>query len=299
MLSIIIVNYKTSGDITRCLESIVKYEKNYKEYEFIIVDNNSDDQGLEQIKRTFKFINLIHAPQNGGFAYGNNIGIRKAKGDYIFLLNPDTYLSDNSIEKLLTRISGDKKVHIIGPKLLNADGSNQSYYLPKSYLTIWKLFCEQMYLYRVFRNVRPLNSYFRTYMDYDKEVHVEQVSGAAFMFRREIIDVISLLDENYFMYFEESDYCMQAVKHGYKLLYYPESCIIHTQAAGTLSERSIRDFVKSLKIYFKKNFSKIVYYPAIVIYIFGSVLRLIRSLLLFDKKHKAYVYYLKYLFKKR
>lgn len=293
LLSIIIVNYKTSGDILRCIESIRHYEKNYKKYEFIIVDNNSDDPGLEKIKKTFKFAKIIYAPRNGGFAYGNNIGINNSSGDYIFLLNPDTYIGDNSIEKLLNRIATDSDVHIIGPKLLNTDGTNQSYILPKSYLTLWKLFCEQLYLHKVFKNIRLCNSYFRTYIDYDKENFVEQVSGAAFMFRRDIIDTIGLLDENYFMYFEESDYCLQAVKNGFKLLYYPASKITHTQAAGTFSERAIRNFVNSFEHFFKKNFTHIVYYPAICIFLTGSLLRLLKSLVLLDKKHRAYLYYLK------
>ncbi len=293
MLSIIIVNYKTSRDLTRCLESIVQYEKNYRKYEFIIVDNNSDDHGLETVKQTFKFIRIIHAPMNGGFAYGNNIGINNSKGEYIFLLNPDTYIADNGIEKLLNRMVEDRNIDIIGPKLLNPDGSNQSYFLPKSYLTLWKIFCEQLYLHKIFKNIKLFNSYFRTYMHYDKENFVEQVSGAAFMFRRDIIATIGLLDENYFMYFEESDYCLQAVKHGLKLLYYPDSRITHTQAAGTFSERSIRDFVKSFKYFFKKNFSLLVYYPVICIFIIGSLLRLTKSLVVLDKNHRVYLYYLK------
>lgn len=283
-------------DLFNCLKSIVRHEKNYRKYEFIIVDNNSDDPGLEKIKNTYKFTKVIYAPKNGGFAYGNNIGINNSKGDYIFLLNPDTYITDNSIEKLLSRIA-EKDIDIIGPKLLNADGSNQSFIIPKSYLTLWKLFCEQLYLHKIFKNIKFLNSYFRTYMDYDKETSVEQVSGAAFMFKREIIKKIGMLDENYFMYFEESDFCMQAIKHGLRLLYYPESKITHTQAAGTTSERAIRDFVASFKYFFKKNYSLLTYYLALCIFTFGTLLRLIKSSIILDKKHRAYYYYLKYLFK--
>lgn len=297
MLSIIIVNYKTSFEILRCLKSIVHHEHKYKEYEFIIIDNNSSDPGLDEIKKTFSFVKIIYASKNGGFAYGNNIGINNSTGDYIFLLNPDTYIEDNSIQKLYHRITNDKNIHIIGPKLLNADGSNQSYYLPKSYLTLWKLICEQLYLYRIFKNIRTFNSYFRTYMNYETETPVEQVSGAALMFRREIINRIGLLDENYFMYFEESDFCLQAVMNGFKLLYYPESKIIHTQAAGMLSERAIRDFVISFKYFFNKNYTPFAYYPALLIYLTGSLLRLIKSTILNDKKQKSYFSFLKYLIK--
>ena len=181
LLSIIIVNYKTSEDLSGCLESIMRNEKKYSDYEFIIVDNNSADPGLKEVEEKFKFARIIYAPRNGGFAYGNNIGINNSRGDFIFLLNPDTWVGENSIEKLLNRISRDENIHIIGPKLLNADGSNLSYILPKSYLTLWKLFCEQMYLHKIFRSSRLFNSYFRTYMDYEREYFVEQVSGAAFM----------------------------------------------------------------------------------------------------------------------
>jgi len=298
LLSIIIVNYKTSGDILKCLESIVLYEKKYKSYEIIVVDNNSDDPGLINISKTFPFVKIIYAPKNGGFAYGNNIGIRNSKSDHIFLLNPDTFLIDNSIEKLLNRIA-KIDIDIIGPKLLNSDGSNQSYIIPKSYLTLWKLFCEQFYLHKVFKKIRLFNSYFRTYMDYDRETFVEQVSGAAFMFKREVISRIGMLDENYFMYFEESDYCMKAVKNGLKLLYYPESKIIHTQTAGTTSERAVKDFVISFKYFFKKNYSKLTYYLAIYLFTLGTLLRLMKSIIQMDKKSRSILYYLKYIIKSK
>lgn len=275
MLSIIIVNYKTSQDINVCLESIVKFEPFYKEYEIIIVDNNSNDEGLADIQNRFSFVKIVYAEKNGGFAYGNNVGIKASHGDYIFLLNPDTYLTDNSIQKLYDRVRIKNDALIAGPKLLFADGSNQSYITPKSYLTLWRLICDQSYLQRIFSKIRIFNSYFRTYMDYEKEAYVEQVSGAAFLMSRKVIDSIGLLDENYFMYFEESDYCYQAVRHGIKLLYFPDSTIYHIGGLMTQSnwERSARTFVISFKYYFLKNFGRMQRNVAITIYLFGSAIR--------------------------
>lgn len=296
VLSIIIVNYKSSDDISRCLSSIVKYETKFIDYEFIIVDNNSNDHKLKELNEKFPFIKIIYAPQNGGFAYGNNVGIRHSSGEFVFLLNPDTYIEDNSIETLLDRIASDASIDIIGPKLLNTDKTNQSFFAPKSYLTLWKLFCQQLYLHKLFKRSKIFNSYYRTYMNYNEETLVEQVSGAALMFRRSVLNMTGLLDENYFMYFEESDFCLQAIKKGKKLLYYPKSIIIHIHADGIQSEGSINYFVNSFKHHFKKNF-KTAYYPALFIYSIGSVIRLVKSLIVGDNKFVLYLYNLKYLFK--
>jgi len=295
MLSIIIVNYKSSKDISECLDSIIKHEKNYTKYEFIIVDNNSDDPGLPQLAKNFPFAKIINADKNGGFAYGNNIGISRAGGDYIFLLNPDTYLTDNSIEKLYERIRKDKSTGIIGPMLLFPDGSNQSYYLPKSYFTLWRLFCERFYLYRIFKRFPLFNSYYRTYMDYSNETAVEQVSGAALLFRKEILKETGLLDENYFMYFEESDFCLQAARHNIKQLYYPGSRIIHKGGLDSESgwERSSSWFTESFKYYFKKNYSFATYYSALILFALGSCLKSILFALKKDHRYRFHLIQLK------
>jgi GT2 family glycosyltransferase len=301
MLSIIIVNYKSSGDISVCLESIITFEKNYRDYEIIIVDNNSEDPGLADLKSKLSLIKVIYAEKNGGFAYGNNIGIKHASGDYILLLNPDTYITDNAIEKLYNRIKGDDKTGIIGPMLLFPDSSNQSYFLPKSYLDLWKLFCERFYLYRVFKHIRFFNSYYRTYMDYSKECPVEQVSGAALLFRKNILDKTGLLDENYFMYFEESDFCLQAVRNDIAQFYYPESRIIHKGGLDSESgwERSSTWYTDSFKYYFKKNFSKPVYYMSMILFAAGACLKSSIFYIKRDNRYRFHIIQLKKILRSR
>lgn len=295
MLSIIFVNYKTSQFISECIKSIQFYEKNYIKYEFIVVDNNSNDTGLDELKKNYSFIHIIMAPENGGFAYGNNIGIRASTGDLILLLNPDTYLVDNAIEKLIERIESDNILSFIGPQLIYPDKSNQSYFLPKTYLTLWRHFCDRFFLYRFFPKSRLFNSYYRTYMDYDKECLVEQVSGAAFLFRRDVVGKIGYLDENYFMYFEESDYCLQAIKHGYKMLYYPESKIIHIGGLGSPVNwnRSTESFSNSFKYYFIKNYNYATFLIAAILQVIGSSVRMAAMFLKRDKKYKYHFYFIK------
>ncbi|MDM7986144.1 MAG: glycosyltransferase family 2 protein [Smithella sp.] len=298
MLTIIIVNYKTSKDVVECLDSIVQYEINYREYEIIVVDNDSRDEGLPLVRQKHPFVKIIHAPRNGGFAYGNNLGIRSSTGDHILLLNPDTCIRDNSIEKLYARIKDDPSIDIIGPMLLNQDGTNQLTLLAKEYPTVWNLFCDQSNLKRLFKNSRVFNSYLRSYMDYGREQLLEHLSGAAFLFRKNLIEKIGLMDENYFMYFEESDFCLQTIRHGGKILYYPASKIIHKLGQSTssgFSERANRDFVESFCRYYKKNFGLAASYVAKLFFLAGSLARCIIFFIMSDKKYTIYKNYIKYL----
>lgn len=298
LLSIIIVNYKTSKDVIECLDSIVQYEKRYKEYEIIVVDNNSNDDGLTLIAKKFPFVKLIYAPENGGFAYGNNLGIKGSSGDYILLLNPDTYLEDNSIEKLFNRIKDDRAVDIVGPKLLYPDRTNQSRITAKECPALWNLFCYQFLFHLIFRNSKTFNSYIRSYMNYDEEQFLGQIPGTVFLYKKSMIDEIGYMDENYFMYFEETDYCLQAVKRGLKILYYPNSRIIHKYGQSTssgYSERAIKDFVESFCYYYEKNFNLYASYMAKIIFLSGSIIRLIAHFLLSHKAYLIYFYYVKYI----
>ena len=297
MLSIIFVNYNTSHQIETCLKSIEEFEKNYRDYEYIIIDNHSADIGLKKLNSRFPYLKIICAPKNGGFAYGNNLGIESAKGDILFLLNPDTCIKDNSIEKLLTKITLDNNLSFIGPQLLFPDGTNQSFFEPKSYLTLWRLFCERIFLHRIFKKFRLFNSYFKTYMNYNEPHYVEQLGGAALMFRRDVINKIGRMDETFFMYFEESDWCFRAVNADLKLLYYPEAKIIHE--GGLIKEgnweRSSHDYLISFKYYFEKNFGKGHYIVAYCLFLLGTLIRA-TGLFLFDREKSGYYfYYLKFM----
>ena len=275
MLSIIFVNYKSSSDINRCLKSIQDNDQYFADYEFIIVDNASDDKGLERLKRNFPNVRLVYAEKNGGFSYANNIGFNIASNDIIFMLNPDTYVDNNSIQLLYERLSNDAELDMIGPLLLYPDGRNQSYFHPKSYPTVWRIFCERFFFHRIFSKSKVFNSYFQTYMKYHSERYVEQICGAALMFKKTAIRKIGILDEHFFMYFEESDWCCRAVDKGLKLLYYPLAKIYHDEGLiqSDKSQHYAKIFSNSLLYYFRKNshLSTLVS----IIYVFGCCFRLI------------------------
>ena len=292
-LSIVFVNYRSSDDLRHCLKSIFRHNACAEEYEFIVVDNNSGDDGLEQLKKEYPQARIFAAEKNGGFAYGNNIGVRNSTMDYVLLLNPDTFVDDNSIHRMHTRLKTDSSVDLIGPKMLFPDGRNFSCYEPKSYPTLWRIFCEKAYLNVLFRKSRLFNSYFRTYMDYDRETRVEQLSGAALMFRRGILEKTGYMDENYFLYFEESDFCYQAAISGLGLLYYPDAHIYHV--GGLITEiqweLTTRHNTESFVYYFRKNFSPLHCRAAKVFFFTGS---LVRTILLFLTGNRKYRYHLLY-----
>lgn len=275
MLSIIIVNYKSSSDIHTCLKSIRDHDQCFADYEFIIVDNASNDKNFESLKQKFPNVKLIFAEKNGGFSYANNIGFNLASRNTILMLNPDTYVTDNSIQLLYKRLTNDPDLDMIGPLLLYPDGRNQSYFHPKSYPTFWKIFCERFFFHRLFSKSKLFNSYFQTYMKYDSERSVEQICGAAIMFKKTLLGKIGLLDEHFFMYFEESDWCYRAVGKGLKLLYYPCARIYHDEGLiqPEKSQRYAKIFGNSFLYYFKKNSH--VSLLASIVYILGCCLRLI------------------------
>ena len=120
-LSIVVVNYRSSEDLSRCLQSLFRHDVCAEEYEIIVVDNDSGDDGLQRLKRAYPQVTFVAAEKNGGFAYGNNIGIRNSSMNCVLLLNPDTFVDDDSIHRMHTRLKNDPSVDLIGPKMLFPD----------------------------------------------------------------------------------------------------------------------------------------------------------------------------------
>ena len=247
-LSIIIVNWNTREILKQSILSIVK-ETNSIKYEIIVVDNNSSDGSAEMIKREFPFVILIESPVNKGFANGNNKGLKKAKGGYLMLLNSDTIIIDHAIEKLINFLEINKEIMMIGPKLLNKDGSFQKSCrrnlpnIKNSFLYFLKIKNKSKKSYEI--NTSPnIASY------------CEAISGAAILMRREVYDKIGGLDEQFFMYGEDLDYCKRIFDQGWKIYYLSDAHITHLGGESSKQKnlRSLRSFYKAIWQYYKKYF---------------------------------------------
>lgn len=224
LLSVVVVSYNTKDLLNTCLRSI-KHETKGIDFEVIVVDNASTDSSKDMLNREFPAIKTIFNPVNKGFAAANNQGILIASGDYLLLLNSDTEILDGAIQKTVHFVEKNREVAIVGCRLLNQDGTLQP--SCRSFPTVWNIFTETFFLYLLFKRTRLFGSYYMTWFNYDRLQEVDVVIGAFMMIRRAVIDQVGLLDESYFMYSEETDFCLRARRKGYRTYFFPNADVIH------------------------------------------------------------------------
>jgi len=229
-LSIIIVNYHSRAKLETCLDSILKVSPDNFSYEIILVENNSGDDLSDLVNISDK-IKLINSSKNLGMGGGNNLGIKAATGDYIFILNPDTVIKENAVSILLNYLKTNPTVAIVGPKLLNPDGSLQysCSRFPKVYMPILRRTFLGDY-FAVNRDEFQMREF-----DHNSIKEVDWLMGSALMFKKQLVLDNGKIweprfDELYFMYFEDTDLCRTAGKNGFKVVYNPEAILIHDHA---------------------------------------------------------------------
>jgi GT2 family glycosyltransferase len=286
-LSIIILNYETFNLTKQSIESIIS--KNYSfSHEIIVVDNNSKDGSYEQLESCFKrkkygntTIKFILNLKNYGFAKGNNIAIKKAKGNFILLLNSDTCVKENSIEECLYYIKKHDNVGAIGCKVILPNGeldkaSKRSFPDPKT--SFYRLFG----LSKLFPNNDKFNSYNLSYLDDNGIYEVDSLVGAFMLLKKETIKEVGLLDEDFFMYGEDIDLCYRIKEKGWKVIYYGKVDIIHYKGSSSAKQKSkmIYEFYKAMYIFYNKHYKKkYSFVLTIFIYIGIGILFLTKLLL--------------------
>jgi hypothetical protein len=246
-LSIIIVNYNVKELLIKCIESIYNFHKG--NFEIILIDNNSTDDSVSAIQNKFPQVTVIANKFNVGFPKANNQGIAIAKGEFILLLNPDTELTDNSIEKLINYYNSQTELLILVPKLLNSNLSLQQSIQP--FITVGEIVSETFFLHKWYKRDK---SYFTNFKDIVQEV--EAVSGAAILIKKEVITKIGGLDEDLF-WTEDMEFCYRAHLNGIKRIYYPFASIIHHvgQSGSKNMNVMLSNQVLTKIKYFEKNHS--------------------------------------------
>jgi GT2 family glycosyltransferase len=243
-ISIIIVNYNVKHFVLNCLKTIYNDNNSKLNFETIVIDNNSTDSSIAAIKEFFPQVQLIENKHNAGFPAANNQGFKIAKGNYIFMLNPDTELQDDALFKLFDFMENNSSIDIIAPMLLNSDFSFQSNVW--RYPTFWSIFCEMHYL-NFFLGSKNYKD-----KDFSLSFEAESFSGAAIFFRQEVLTKIGLLDETMF-WIEDVDFCYRANQASLKLLYYPKSKIVHH--IGQSAKKTIK-FHYQIRYLIRLSFSK-------------------------------------------
>ena len=251
-LSIIIVSYNAERFLKPCLESIFSTITNCT-YEVIVIDNNSQDNSVAVTERHFPSVAIIKNKHNTGYAMANNQGIQTAAGKFLLLLNPDTILYDNTIDTMLRFAQTSQKTGIVGCKVINRDNRLQ-WDSCGSFLNPTNLCFKEFGLEKLGQYFHPLDNRLMRYWKRDSSRLVDWISGVCMLINRSLIEQIGLLDEQYFSYMEDMDYCRLAVKEGWQVYFLHNVSIFHN-IGGSWKQQSSRHLHTALvseKRYLKK-----------------------------------------------
>ncbi len=253
-ISVVIVSYNVKEFLQQCIFSLRKSLENYQA-EIIVVDNNSVDGTGEILKRSFPDVRLFENEENVGFAAGCNQGLEVASGKYFLLLNPDTIIQEDTIPTMIDFFEEHPDSGAAGCRILNADGTLQLA-CRRSFPTPWVAFTKLIGLSSLFPRSRRFGRYNLTYLNPNEMAQVESISGSFLMFRREIFEKIGGLDETYFMYGEDIDYCFRIRQEGWNIYYVPDTKIIHYKGESTklASFDNFIAFYQAMDIFVKKHF---------------------------------------------
>ena len=254
-LSIIIVNYHHSHILDNCLESVYRTIEKIQ-FEVILVDNSSKDDGLEPILKRYTKIRFINNSKNVGFARANNQGAKIASGDFLLFINPDTVIIEDAIESMLDYIRSDSSIGILGPKVLNPDQTTQ--FSCRKFPTVWSgLFNRYSLPTRLFPNKRYSRDYLMLDYDHSSIRSVDWVSGCCMMMSESTLKKASGFDENYFLFIEDVDLCQVIKKQGLRVVYFPNAKIFH-KISSSNARSTCRIIIKRHQgmIYYNQKYSE-------------------------------------------
>ncbi len=269
-ISIIIVNWNTKDLLVDCISSIFATTHDLT-FEIWVVDNGSTDGSVDIIKKLSPQIHIIQNQQNLGFAKACNQAIRQINSRYAVLLNTDTILTNGAIKTVLDFMDKNGKVGVCGGQLLNADGSKQN-----SIANIPNLATE-LFNKSLLRILFP-EKYIGKEHNHENPIEVESIIGAFMVIRKEAIDDVGLMDESYFFFFEETDWCLNMKKKGWLIFHHPEAKVYHLQGqtAKKVHIRSRIEYWRARYIFFKKHYGT----KTLVILMLGLILRACLNLVL-------------------
>lgn len=254
-LSIVIVSYNAIDFLRLTLRAVSQACKNIQ-VEIFVVDNHSADHSAEMVEQEFPACKVIANKNNPGFAIANNQAIKMAKGRYILVLNPDTIVAEDTLDKAIAFMDKNSGIGGLGIKMLDGSGI----FLPESKRGIpspWVAFCKMTGLSSFFSQSKLFSEYHKGYLTADKNHPTEIMAGAFMLLRKKVLDKVGLLDEDYFMYGEDIDLSYRIVKAGYSNYYFSESAIIHFKGECTIKDKIYHDrFYKAMILFAKKHFHK-------------------------------------------
>lgn len=252
-LSVIILNYNVRYFLELCVLSVESALRNI-DSEIIVVDNDSQDDSCEMIKTRFPNVKLIQNSQNVGFPKGNNIGVSRAKGEYVCILNPDTVVAEDTFEKVLAFAQKQKNLGVVGVKLIDGSGN----FLPESKRGIptpWVAFTKIASLYKLFPKSSFFNKYYAQHLSENQTGEVEILVGAFMFLEKELYEEVGGFDEDCFMYSDDIDLSYTVLQKGKVNYYFHETTVIHYKGESTIKDGIyMKRFQEAMEFFYRKHF---------------------------------------------
>jgi len=257
-LSVVIISWNVRELLRRCLDSIQESLKGEKgkglSIETIVFDNGSADGSADMMRGYLPWVHLMESEVNLGFTKGNNLAIGQSEGRYILLLNPDTEVVGDALGTMVAYMVSHPRVGALGPQLLNPDGTTQS--SRRRFPTLATAFLESTVLQSRFQGSKILKRYYLLDRPDDEIQPVDWVVGAALLIRRQALHQVGPLDEEFFMYSEELDWCYRLKAQGWEVVYLPTAQVVHQEGRSSeqvLPARHIH-FQRSKVLFFKRYY---------------------------------------------
>jgi len=279
-ISIIIVNWNTKDILLTCLAS-VKKQHNCVTREVIVVDNGSTDGSVDAVKTNYPETIVIANNANLGFAKANNLGINRSKGRYICLVNSDVEMLDGCLSSLMTFMDENPGVGISGPKLFYPDLTTQN--SCRKFPSLWNNLSPALGLNKIFRNSAFFSDEHMTYFEHDNMLFVDYLAGCVLFVRRKAAEKVGFLDERFFIYSEEVDWCKRFKQSGWHVAFFPEATAVHHHGASSSKDplRFVLAHQKSLLQYWDKHHNRVSRMCVRLVLILKHLLRIISNAILY------------------
>lgn len=261
-LSVVIINYKTEELTLKTLESVFEANPPKNKLEVILVDNASGDATVLAVKKRFPKVKIIESQKNLGFAGGNNLGLKQAKGRYLLLLNSDTLINKDTLVKMVKFMDENQGVGLSTCRVeLKSGGIDPASH--RGFPTPWASLTYFSGLEKLFPKSRLFSQYHQGWKDLSIAHEIDTPVGAFFFIRREALRQAGLLDERFFMYGEDIDLAFRIKRAGWKVLYTPVTQIIHLKGASGINKpqkdiriRTTRAFFEAMKLFYAKHYRR-------------------------------------------
>lgn len=262
-LHVVILNYNRSDLLRACLRSLGEAEARYARRVWV-VDNASTDDSVDLVQGEFPEVDLVVSPRNGGFAHGNNLVLKQLvedttllqPDDYVILLNNDTEVEPQALDRLVAFMEQNATVGAVGPRVLLPDG-NLDLACRRSFPTPAVAFYRLSGLAKLFPQSPRFGRYNLLYLPEDQQADVDALVGAALLVRGNVLREVGLLDEAFFMYGEDLDWCYRIKSYGWRIVYYPQAIVRHHKRAASTRRAlpSIRAFYDAMRIFHRKHYA--------------------------------------------